>query len=553
MNTPAKIMVVDDEVGICKNVAKILKKSNYDVTHAASAKEALALMAKDSFSLLISDIVMPEMNGLELLRMVKKEWPVTRAVMMTAYASTETAVKAIRMGALDYIPKPFTPDELRTTVENALSGKLVEAKISDRERESINIIDVDIPFDAEEVAEVTGKGYADSLGPSDMPVVEVKMPDNLEGFCEVGNMVCDIFKKLGATCKAGTKTAACPQLAKKAKGAKGKKKRVDTKKLIGIDQPFDYDEVAAVSGPEYIHNLRSDGVSIPYYEDLKANVARLAERNRIDVDVPFDADEVAQVTGKAYATHATRTDVPSVEITANEDVEGFCEVGAMVCDIFKKLGATCKAGTKTAACPQLAKKKRAAKKAVADTTALIAPDMPFDYDEVARVTGKDYVDHLIYDGTVQTPYATLKANMEKLLAAEAQQAASRKIEPMPAHPGILVVDDEVAVNNNIRKILSKKGYQVDQAVNKEEALEQIEAKNYSLVLLDLRIPGVKGLELLEAIVDKNPDAKVIMITGYASIETAVEAARIGAIDYLPKPFTPDEIRSATERAFKIAA
>jgi DNA-binding response OmpR family regulator len=554
MSAIPKIMVVDDEVGICKNVEKILKKGNYEVTHASSAKEALEVMAKESFSLLISDIVMPEMNGLELLRMVKKEWPVTQAVMMTAYASTDTAVKAIRMGALDYIPKPFTPDELRATVENALSGKLVEARISEEERESINIIDVDIPFDAKEVTQVTGKEYADTLGPSDMPVVEVKMPDNLEGFCEVGNMVCDIFKKLGATCKAGTKTAACPQLAKKKKGAK--KKTVDTRKLIGVDQPFDYDEVAAVSGPEYIHNLRSDGVSIPYYEDLKANVARLAERNKIDVDVPFDADEVAQVTGKAYAEHATRTDVPVVEITSSEAVEGFCEVGDMVCDIFKKLGATCKAGTKTAACPQLAKKKRAAaKKAVADTATLIAPDMPFNYDEVVQVTGRDFVDYLVYDGTVQTPYETLKANMQKLMAAEAteQEAVLRQVERAPTHPGILVVDDEVAVNNNIRKILAKKGYQVDQAVTKDEAMERIGDKDYSLVLLDLRIPGVKGLELLKAIVEKNPNAKVIMITGYASIETAVEAARIGAVDYLPKPFTPDEIRNATERAFQLAA
>ncbi len=66
MNAIPKIMVVDDEVGICNNVEKILKKSNYDVTRASSAKEALALMAEESFSLLISDIVMPEMNGLEL-------------------------------------------------------------------------------------------------------------------------------------------------------------------------------------------------------------------------------------------------------------------------------------------------------------------------------------------------------------------------------------------------------------------------------------------------------------------------------------------------------
>jgi len=553
MNAMPKVMVVDDEAGICKNVEKILKKSNYTVSHASSAKEALKIMSNESFSLLISDIVMPEMNGLELLKSVKKEWPETKAVMMTAYASTDTAVKAIRMGALDYIPKPFTPAELRTTVKKALSGELREVKASEQERQWIETIDVDIPFDPKEVEEVTGKQYADSLGPSGMPVVEVKMPDNLEGFCEMGNMVCDIFKKLGATCKAGTKKNVCPQLAKKKKGAA--KKTVDTKKLIGIDQPFDYDEVAAVSGPEYIHNLRTDGVSIPFYDELKANVAKLEERAKIDVDVPFDAAEVARVTGQEYVEHATRTDVPAVEITASEAVEGFCEVGSMVCDIFKKLGATCKAGIKTAACPQLKKKQRAAKKAkaVADTATLIAPDMPFDYQEVVQAAGQDYVDHLVYDGTLQVPYATLKANMEKIVRAEAREAAASTDRQAAAQPRILVVDDEVAVNNNVRKILAKKGYPVDQAVTKAEALEKIGGADYDLVLLDLRIPGVKGLELLQAVVDKNSETKVIMITGYASIETAVEAARMGAVDYLPKPFTPDEIRNATERAIRLAA
>ena len=180
-------------------------------------------------------------------------------------------------------------------------------------------------------------------------------------------------------------------------------------------------------------------------------------------------------------------------------------------------------------------------------------DMETTAEIEAQVTGRDYVDHLIYDGTVQMPYETLKANMEKMTAAEAQESAPQPTAQAPAHPGILVVDDEVAVNNNIRKILGKKGYSVDQAVTKDEALERIETQTYSLVLLDLRIPGVNGLELLEAIVAKNPDTKVIMITGYASIETAVEAARMGAVDYLPKPFTPDEIRNATDRAFQLAA
>jgi DNA-binding NtrC family response regulator len=116
-----------------------------------------------------------------------------------------------------------------------------------------------------------------------------------------------------------------------------------------------------------------------------------------------------------------------------------------------------------------------------------------------------------------------------------------------------VIDDEVAVNNNIRKILVKNDYHVDQAVTKAEALEKINAGPYKLVLLDLKIPGVKGLELLKAVRDQNPEAKVIIITGYASIETAVESARQGAIGYLPKPFTPDEIRTVTENALRLAA
>ena len=93
MEAAQKIIVVDDEKSICSNVEKILTKGNYEVVRAESADEALEKMAVDSFSLLISDIVMPGKNGLELLKMVKEQWPLTKAVMMTAYASTDTAVK----------------------------------------------------------------------------------------------------------------------------------------------------------------------------------------------------------------------------------------------------------------------------------------------------------------------------------------------------------------------------------------------------------------------------------------------------------------------------
>jgi len=194
-----RILVVDDEKGICDNVRKILSKKKYEVTQALSAAEALEKMAGESFALLISDIVMPGKNGLELLKLVKEQWPLTKVLIMTAYASTDTAVKAIRLGAVDYIPKPFTPEEIRNKVEKALSGELKETPVPDGEKGVINVIDLDIPFDRQEVAKAAGEEYADSLGPSDMPAVELPSLEALEFYWKTGGKVCDIFKKLGNT------------------------------------------------------------------------------------------------------------------------------------------------------------------------------------------------------------------------------------------------------------------------------------------------------------------------------------------------------------------
>ena len=554
MNTQERIMVVDDEKGICQNVEKILSKNNYEVICALSAAEALERMKTESFDLMISDIVMPGMNGLELLKQVKTEWPKTRTLMMTAYASTDTALKAIRLGALDYVSKPFTPDELRTVVQKAMAGDLVQAKTSENEIEVINVIDIDMPFDGDEVAKYTGEDYVKALGRSDMPVVEVKIPDNLENFCAVGDMVCDIFKKLGATCKVGNKSHLCPQkTAKKSAGSKKMAGTPDRSKWIGIDMPFNYDEVVSVTGPEYVAHLGSEGVSFVSYEELKENVARMMGKpsGNIDVDVPFDRNEVAKAVGDDYADTLGPSDMPIIEVKISEKLENYCEVGDMVCDIFKKLGATCKAGNKTSLCPQKKsqKKAEAGKQNVPDVSRLIGVDMPFIFDEVAAAAGAEYAMHLEFGDRAVYSYKEIRQHAASLMAKQEPKIK----RPSGAKRSALVIDDEVAVNNNIRKILEKKGYRVDQAISREEALEKINESSYPVIMLDLKMPGVKGLELLQSIRERRPEAMVVIITGYASIETAVETARMGAVGYLAKPFTPDEIRGAADNAVRLAA
>ncbi|OQY60677.1 MAG: hypothetical protein B6245_00020 [Desulfobacteraceae bacterium 4572_88] len=440
MENTAKIIVVDDEKRICHNVEKILSKNNYEIVHALSAQDALEKMAKETFSLLISDIVMPGMNGLELLKMVKKQWPLTKALMMTAYASTDTAVKTIRLGALDYIPKPFTPDELRNKVGMALAGELREVTSTDAEREVIDVIDMDMPFETDEVAKYTGDDYAKMLTRSDMPIVEVpkSVPtETPEHFCKTGNMVCDMFKKLEGTCKGGLKTSKCPKLkAQKRKAAAAKAKGADPRTLVGIDMPFSYEEVVSVTGPEYVANLHHEGVSFLPYEQLKQRVEKM-KHQIIDVDSPFDADEVAKQTGEAYAKSLGPSDMPVVEApAAAETLEHFCEMGSMVCDIFKKMGGTCKAGIKKSECPKVRArmKKAAAQKAVFDSNRLISVDQPFDYEEVVAVTGAEYVANLHHDGMSVLPYEELKQNVSQMLEREAAQEALAAAADYPGLP-----------------------------------------------------------------------------------------------------------------------
>ena len=116
-----KILVVDDEVSIVEVLKGIFRRQGYRVKTALSGQEALELLATEPFDLMVSDIRMGAMNGLELLDRAKEHQEHLAVIMMTAYAAVETAVEAMRMGAFDYVCKPFKVDELLVTVERALS------------------------------------------------------------------------------------------------------------------------------------------------------------------------------------------------------------------------------------------------------------------------------------------------------------------------------------------------------------------------------------------------------------------------------------------------
>jgi len=106
---------------------------------------------------------------------------------------------------------------------------------------------------------------------------------------------------------------------------------------------------------------------------------------------------------------------------------------------------------------------------------------------------------------------------------------------------VLVVEDEAIMRESLRDWLKNEGYEVETAEQGEEALHRIGEVDFGVLVLDLRLPGKDGLEVLKEARAKRPQLKGIIITAYPSVETAVEAMKIGAVDYLPKPFDPDAL------------
>jgi DNA-binding response OmpR family regulator len=117
---------------------------------------------------------------------------------------------------------------------------------------------------------------------------------------------------------------------------------------------------------------------------------------------------------------------------------------------------------------------------------------------------------------------------------------------------VLVIDDEQIVHHSVQRILEDEGYQVDGALRVDEALSMLSAKSYDLVLTDLMMPDRSGMEAVEVIAKEHPSTGVVMFTGFATVESAVQSMKLGALDYLPKPFTPEELVAVAEKAIQAA-
>lgn len=128
MESPVKILVVDDEEVVLLSIRKVFKSREYDLDTVQSPQLGLAMMESRSYDVVITDLMMPGMNGLEFLERVRQMDKSVRVIMITGYATMRTALQSMRRGAFDFIAKPFTKQELSNVVHRAMKrGAMTEA------------------------------------------------------------------------------------------------------------------------------------------------------------------------------------------------------------------------------------------------------------------------------------------------------------------------------------------------------------------------------------------------------------------------------------------
>lgn len=115
---------------------------------------------------------------------------------------------------------------------------------------------------------------------------------------------------------------------------------------------------------------------------------------------------------------------------------------------------------------------------------------------------------------------------------------------------VLLIDDDEKVLSRVQEVLRRAGCLVDTAASGAEGLARLERQNYDLVFTDLMMPEMDGIEVVRRVLAQKPDTGVVMLTGFATVDTAVEAMKLGALDYIQKPFTPSELEAFTQAALK---
>ena len=196
MNTTTKILVIDDEEIILKSCLNIFRlKDNVAVDTASSGTEGIKKTNEKKYDLVITDLMMPNLSGMDVLRTLCAEQPEVTVIIFTGYATVESVREALKLGAFDYIPKPFTPDELIEVVDNAIKKRKDMSNVKMLDLMAIVSHELKSPVDTMfSSVDALKKGYFGKLAPAQQKTIDavirncVYLEDIIRNFIDLSKM-----------------------------------------------------------------------------------------------------------------------------------------------------------------------------------------------------------------------------------------------------------------------------------------------------------------------------------------------------------------------------
>lgn len=509
-----RILVVDDEDVVLMVLEELLLGEGYQAALAKSGEESIVQFQRSPFKLVVTDKNLPGISGLDVLRQCKELNPLIEVLMITGYASLESALEAIGLGAYDYLTKPFDNlDVLRVKIRKAM-GKQNRTLIN---RKIVN-----------ELKKLTDEFIQRGGGKEAQRHIIGKFSAELERFKqELGKrnkiLVVDQDEEVGG---------------------------VSTRYLAEQG----YDVTYKQSGEEGIDYLREQGVNLVITDkDLSGmdGFTLIEKAKQIDPDV----EAMMIASGSSLDTVLRAVDKGASDYLL-KPLEGLNVLLTKVKKVLREQNDNLRY-----------------KKLIQELKSLSKEALHFAREAERR---KSFFDELteeedvLVEGLGATPDRSpeeIEADQPIVIKVEPKESREKfeqfmeevKEEPRPegkaAEPKaagqerlgktrVLVIDDEDVVLQVMKELLTEEGYEVELARSGEEGLGLVKNRSFDLMLIDKNLPGISGLDLIGSAKEVDPEMEFIMITAYGSLQSAIMAMELGVCSYILKPL--DDIKNVSQ-------
>lgn len=521
-NKQLKVLLVDDEPDVTELLVYAFRKDPYVIITAASGQEALDILYRDPVEILVTDIKMPGMNGLELTKRVLQEFPTTRVIVITAHGDVETAVEAMKLGAVDFLQKPVNHEILRMSMKGAAQQwrlqhelELSNAVIMKQKAESARMKQIIQRSQKMEAIGTMAGGVAHDLN---------NILSGIISYPEL--MLLDLppdsplKNPLQTIQEAGKRAAAVvTDLLTVARGVAAVKTVCNFNVLT---EEF-------LDSPEFKHPVgRKPGITVqtslaPDLLNVKCSAVHI---RKCLLNLAINALEAVENPGSVTVSTANRH--------VDKPLKGYDNVS---CGEYVVLSVIDN-GTGIASCDlehifePFYTKKVMGRSGTGLGLAVVWNTMQ-DHD--------GYIDVITNEnGTRFDLYFPVCHETADTAALPAEAKDLRG-----SGQTVLVIDDEQTQRNIACSMLKKLGYKPKAVSSGEAALEYLKDHTVDLLLLDMLMPpGINGSETYERIVKIHPGQKAVMASGFSETDEVKKAQALGAGQLLKKPYTLSELGQA---------